>query len=236
MKYPCFRISQGLTALANYGESNSSSVVRVDPEMRLVKGESTQTEVEVALSLLSDRVTVEEAERLSSTQTHDQVEGVLSLTLYEALRAVSPQALGDPDFWRFVAVETLRAFVYWRDGENCSHASFGLKSQRRIPDCVPLRMFNRAHLALKIAGDGGMTDVQVATTGGADFWQSHVLRVQNRFDPRIVGFLTEATADKSIPNVGVLREVAKEIRQIRSNVVLELIDEDRLAQILKESL
>lgn len=234
MKYPCFRVSQGLTALANYSDSKNS--VRVDPEMRVVRDEATHTEAEVALSLLADRVAVDEAERLSSNRTHDQVEGVLSLALYESLRDVSPQALGDPGFWRFVAVETLRGFVYWRDGENCSLASFGLKSERRIPDCVPLRMFNRAHLALQIAGDDGMTDVQVATTGGADFWQSHVLRVQNRFDPRIVGFLAGAMADKSIPNVGVLREVAKEVRQIRSNVVLELLEEDRLAQILKESI
>jgi hypothetical protein len=204
--------------------------------MRLVKGETTRTEVEVALSLLADRVTVGKAEELSSTRSHDQVEGVLSLALYESLRDVPPQALGDPGFWRFVAVETLRDFVYWRDGQNCSLASFGLKSERRIPDCVPLRMFNRAHLALEIAGDDGMTDVQVATTGGADFWQSHVLRVQNRFDPRIVGLLAGAMADKSIPNVAVLREVAKEIRQIRSNVVLELIEADRLAQVLKESM
>ncbi len=234
MKYPCFRISQGLTALANYSESKSS--VRVDPEMRVVKGASAHTEVEVALSLLADRVTVARAQKLSSNRSHDKVEGVLSLALYESLRDVPPQALGDPGFWRFVAVETVREFVYWRDGEDCSLASFGLKSERRIPDCVPLRMFNRAHLALKIAGDDGMTDVQIATTGGADFWQSHVLRVQNRFDPRIVGLLALAMADKSIPNVGVLREVAKEIRQIRSNVVLELIEADRLAQILKESL
>jgi hypothetical protein len=234
MKYPCFRISQGLTALANYSESNNS--IRVDPEMRVVQGESAHTEVEVALSLLADQVTVDEAERLSSAQTHDQVEGVLSLALYQSLRDISPQALGDPGFWRFVAVDTLRGFVYWRDGENCSHASFGLKSERRIPDCVPLRMFNRAHLALRIAGNLGTTDVQVATTGGADFWQSHVLRVQNRFDPRIVGFLAGAMADGSIPNVGVLREVAKEVRQIRSNVVLELIEEDRLARVLKESM
>ena len=165
--------------------------------MRIVRDDSIGVDVEAACSSLVDRVSVAEAKRLAEKRSPDQVEGELSLALYETLRPLPPQALADPDFWRFVAVEMIRDFVYWRDGENCSHASFGLRSERRIPDCVPLRMFNRAHLVAKISGDGGMTGVDIATSGGADFWQSHVLRVQNRFDPRVVRLLVEAMADKS---------------------------------------
>ena len=161
------------------------------------------------------------------------MEGELSLVLFDVLQVIPAQALGDPDFWRFLAVEKIRDFIYWRDGENCSHASFGLKSERRIPDCVPLRMFNRAHIARKIVASGGMTDLEVATSGGADFWQSHILRVQNRFDPRLVRLLVNSMAEKTIPNVGVLRVVAKEIRQVRSNVVLEVITKARLTHVLE---
>jgi hypothetical protein len=236
VKYPCFRISQGLTALANYGESNRSTVVRIDPEMRDVRGDPNKVDFEDVLSSLSKAVSAEEATRLGADLTSDQVEGKLSIPLYEVLRCVPAQALGDPDFWRFIAVEKIRDFVYWRDGENCSHASFGLKSERRIPDCVPLRMFNRAHLASRISGSCSMTEDEIVTSGGADFWQSHVLRVQNRFDPRVVRLLVEAMTDKSIPSVTVLRGVAKEIRQIRSNIVLDLVAEGRLAQALDSTL
>ena len=200
--------------------------------MRAVRGDPGEVDIDYAFSELSEQVSRDAAQRLSQGESPDHVEGQLSLALYEALRSVPAQALGDPDFWRYIAVEQVREFVYWRDGESCSHASFGLKSQRRIPDCVPLRMFNRAHLAQKISNIGPISDVDVVTGGGADFWQSHVLRVQNRFDPRLVRLLVEAMGDNSIPNVGVLREVAKEIRQIRSNVVLDLVAEGRLAQAL----
>ena len=52
MKYPCFRISQGLTALANHGESQSRNVVRIDPEMRTTTDDSSSDGFEGALSEL----------------------------------------------------------------------------------------------------------------------------------------------------------------------------------------
>lgn len=236
MKYPCFRVSQGRTALANYRESEISRA-RVEPEMRVIRNRQADPGVEQAIEALQDVLSVDAADRVakrySGSQRRDKVEGELSLNLFEITSDLPAQILGDPDFWRYIAVETIRDFVMWRDGRDCSAASFGLNSQRRIPDCVPLRMFNRALLAHE-AGGGSQALAQHVTAGGADFWQSHVLRVHTRFDPRVVEFLADSVVDRSIANVDVLREVAKEIKQLRSNVVLELVQEQSLKRLLSD--
>jgi hypothetical protein len=234
MMYPCFRLSQGRTALANHKDSVDSLFAEVAPEWRTAEGDLDQDDVQDILRELSKEVSVSAADRLrASKKSQDQVEGLLSLNLYDAVAELPAKAVTDPDFWRFVSVEVLRDFVYWRDGAECSQASFGLAAARRIPDCVPLRMFNRAHLARAVSEAGAYSDAEVCTAGGADFWQSHVLRVQNRFDPRLVGELVVATSTGDIENVQVLREVAKDVRRLRANFVLELQPDRALATAIR---
>lgn len=226
MKYPCFRLSQGRTALANHKDQAGSTLSAVSPEQRNAEGDLDNDEVEDLLRDLTRRINANQANRVKSKGvSQDQVEGILALDLYRTLAPLPAQCLADPDFWRFVSVELVRDFVFWRDGEDCSYASFGLSSARRIPDCVPLRMFNRAHIANSVASESEMMASDVVTAGGADFWQSHVLRVQNRFDPRLVAQLVIGLESGDISNVQELREIAKDIRRLRANVVLELQDD-----------
>lgn len=233
MKYPCYRLSQGRAALSQHKSARSSGTAAT-PEWRACSGDLAEDEVEDLLRLTARKVNSRTAKSLQDEgMSPDQVEGLLALDLYEMVADLAPQALADPDFWRYVAVETVREFVYWRDGSNCSQASFGLSSARRIPDCVPLRMFNRALLATRIEEDGGPAAHVTCTAGGTDMWQSHVFRVQNRFDPRIVHELVLADQSGAIPNVTIMREVAKDIRQARANLVLELQQTPQLRHTLK---
>lgn len=223
MKYPCFRISGGRTALANRKDESGSPFALVPAEYRSVDSDLDDDEAQDALKEMGRIISPGKANSLKSEGlSRDQVEGLLALELHRHLVDFPPEALGDPDFWRYVSVDTVRDFVFWRDGVDCSYASFGLSSARRIPDCVPLRMFNRAHIAKAIGNRIQMKDTEVVIVGGADFWQSHVLRVQNRFDPQVVAELVHAQATGTIPNVQVLREAAKDIRRRRANLVLEL--------------
>jgi len=227
VKYPCFRLSQGRTALANHKDDGDNPFAAVAPEYRSASGELDADDIDEILGDIRRSAGLEQADELrSSGMTPDQVEGKVGFDLYSSFLEFPPEALGDPDFWRYIAVEVLRDFVFWRDGDDCSLASFGLASSRRIPDCVPLRMFNRAHIASST--EALEEQARIGMAGGADFWQSHVLRVQNRYDPRITQDLAAAMNSGAIPNVQVLRQVAKDIRRLRANLILELQDDQTL--------
>lgn len=237
MKYPCFRLSQGRTALANYKDDRNPTLGSVQPELRNAEGDLDSDEVEDLLREVKRKINASQAQQLKTKGvSSDQVEGMLALELYSSLVSFPPTCLTDPDFWRYVSVEVVRDFVFWRDGLDCSYASFGLSSSRRIPDCVPLRMFNRAHIAHLIHPQDPGGRIQVVKAGGADFWQSHVLRVQNRFDPRIVSALVVALETSALANVQELRDVAKGIRRLRANVILELQTDGELARSIKSAI
>ena len=232
MKYPALRLSPGRIILSNLRGNEQMGKPQVVPEFREVQTSNT-VEVGTILDELKRVISVDEAGRLlSKGMSRDSVEGALALQLHLSVQSLPARALADPDFWRFIAIEVLRGFVLWRDGADCSLASFGLTSVRRIPDCVPLRMFNRAHIARAIEANGGPNADAVVVAGGADFWQSHILRVQNRYDWRIVEGLIASMEIGSIPNVGVLREVAKDIKQLRSNRMLELLPANKIIDVL----
>jgi hypothetical protein len=238
MKYPVYRLSQGRTALANHKDQRQTRLNSIAPELRAADGDFDADDLEDLFAHLRKACTPQVAEKLRAKGLQaDAIEGQLSITMYRYLLGLPAKVLGDPDFWRYLAVEVTREFVFWRDGEDCSQASFGLGSARRIPDCVPLRMFNRAHLAHAIeALTGDMTSEEIVISGGADFWQSHIFRVQNRYDPRIVRLLLNGVRSGAISNVGALRQVAKDIRQARANIVLELQDGAEVAQTVREIL
>lgn len=236
MKYPCFRLSQGRTALANHKDDRNPTLGSVAPELRNADGDLDADEVEDLLREVKKKVSSSQAQKLKTRGVSpDQVEGMLALELHSSLMSLPATCLTDPDFWRYISVEVVRDFVFWRDGVDCSYASFGLSSSRRIPDCVPLRMFNRAHLARLIDPQDLDRQIQIVKAGGADFWQSHVLRVQNRFDPRIVLSLVVALETSALENVQDLRDVAKDIRRLRANVILELQTEKELERSIKSA-
>jgi len=233
VKYPCFRLSQGRTALANHKDSAGTSFNSISPELRTAEGSLDTADLDRILRDVAQEASLARCEALkASGLTRDQVEGTVGSKLYPHLLSLPPQALSDPDFWRYVAVEILREFVFWRDGVNCSLASFGLASARRIPDCVPLRMFNRAHIAHRATDGDPLRAGLLASSAGADFWQSHILRVQSRYDPRVARELAEKMDDGSLPDVQALRQIAKEIRRLRANLVLELQPGDILRDTL----
>ena len=216
MKYPCYQVSQGRQVIANSKSQEKFLKVVPQPEQKKVLIESPDFDIEEVLRILSKRLSVIEAEKLyAQGLTKDQVEGQFAIVLHSEFSDFPPQALADPNFWRYVAIEFFRDLIYWRDGENCTQNSFGLESTRRIPDCVPLRMFNRVQIAKNVIKAGSsLTLEEICLAAGTDFWQSHVFRVHNRFDPKVVKALVEASRNNKNE---VLREVAKTVRQIRAN-------------------
>lgn len=235
MKYPCYQISQGRQVLANYKSQEKFLKVVPQPEQKKILIESSDVDIEEILRILSKRLSVVEAEKLNERGlSKDQVEGQFAIALHLELSDFPAQALTDPDFWRYVAIEFFRDFIYWRDGENCTQSSFGLESVRRIPDCVPLRMFNRVQIAKNVIASGSsLTLEEICLAAGTDFWQSHVFRVHNRFDPKVVNALVEAS--KSNKNE-ILREVAKTVRQIRANYNFQFRQNEQVDVMIKKGI
>ena len=232
MKYPCYQLAQGRQVIANYKAQGKFLKSIPQPENRTVLAESLEFDIEEILRLLSKQLSVVEAEKLRSTGlSDDQVEGFFAMTLHSELSELPAQTIADPDFWRFISVEFFRDFIYWRDGENCSQASFGLDVKRRIPNCVPLRMYNRAHIAHRIIEKGGsLTLEKICLASGADFWQSHVFRAYHRFDIKIVEALVLASLENKND---VLREVAKTVKQFRANYNFQFRDDVRIGEMIQ---
>jgi hypothetical protein len=204
------------------------------PEWRTCEVESDDVDFEELLRELRMEASVKNAQKLSDQKlSPDEVEGILAIKLHTILSELPAIVLTDPDFWRYVAVNELSEFVFWRDGSNCSQASFGLESARRIPDCVPLRMFNRIHI-IKTSSIGVSDEKlqRLAISGGADFWQSHVFRVYNRFDARLVLQLLEIKDEYQFSAAGGMRIVPKEIRKVRANLLIESLQDSASKQML----
>lgn len=167
----------------------------------------------------------------------DAFEGELSIGLHKSLKDLPTEVLTDRDFWRYLST-SLYEFVQWRDGDNCSLASFGAHANAPGWDCVPLRMFNRAHIA-----EAGGTVLKAADpyegakVDGADLWRSHILRVLNGYAPVLVNELLKDKAAGKVqtPNVShtdFVRQYAKDLRRIRANVLFEVLDQEASRALL----
>jgi hypothetical protein len=222
--YPYLSVSAGRARLATLRSTqNRWNLPGIEISYRETQEPAKSQEFpSILLQEIGRTVSAKAAEKyFNEGYTKDQVEAIFAGQLYARMAELPAQALTDPDFWRFIATEIMADFIHWRDGQNCNWASFGLNGVRRIPDCVPLRMFNRAHVVHQIEKPS-IPPLEAMKLGGTDYWQSHVLRVQNRFDPEIIGILNAGWFDDSISDVQAIRQIAKRIRQQRANVVLEL--------------
>lgn len=180
----------------------------------------------------SSRVRGDHPGKGKKDDSKDGSEGRLSIPLYESLRSLGPEVLTDPGFWRYLAVWEMFDFVQWRDGANCKLASFGAQSHNPTWDCVPKRMFVRARIAEEAKGDEA---ANLAAVPGTDLWRSHVLRVKTGNSPKLAAALVEAYDRKEI-RTSTVRDVAKRIKRLRSNLVFELLDEGQIDDILKKQI
>lgn len=166
--------------------------------------------------------------RFTSGIARDRFEGSLAVQLHERLREFPARVLTDDDFWRYLAVRGLYEFVSWRDGQSSGSpalASFGASSPRVNYDCVPFRMFVRADIASLIVKSGAqdLDVMDISSVAGTDLWRSHILRSQSSFSPDYVRLLLEHHERGVLP-AAVVRDLAKRVKRVRSNVLIEALD------------
>lgn len=166
--------------------------------------------------------------RFTSGLARDRFEGSLAVQLHEQLCEFPARVLTDDDFWRYLAVKGLYEFVSWRDGQSSGSpalASFGANGPRVTYDCVPFRMFVRADIASTVAGCGpqDLDAMDISSVAGTDLWRSHILRSKSSFSPDYVRLLLEHHERGVLP-AAVVRELAKRVRRVRSNVLIETLE------------
>jgi hypothetical protein len=167
----------------------------------------------------------------------DKYEGAASSIVHENLKDLPIEILADEDFWRYVAIVSMFEIVAWRH-ESLGNNNFGLTAGRGFLRCMPYRMFIRADLAYRYS-EGDNYDLTSAHGSLVDQWASHVLAQQYGGVPKLVKVMLKEFETIRKRNVkkttDIDREIAKELRQLRSIQVFEYFeDEKELSGIVSE--
>lgn len=187
--------------------------------------------VEEALQEVLDQWHDADPFKAKSDSARDGVEGELSVVLYKLLRDLPGTILSDRDFWRYCAAR-LYDIVQWRYGENGSLANFGAATNAISHECLPHKMFERAHIAFLGGHAVGDADpFALARFGASDVWRSHLLRTLNGNAPVVAHeILTDVKAGKL--KTDLVREVVKNLRRVRANVLFEVLDQPQARELL----
>ena len=164
----------------------------------------------------------------------DEYEGQTAPLVHLALRDVPLPILDDPGFWRYVSLVHLWPLIRWREPgpfEKNDVAAYSVYIDgRKNTECVPLRMFLRAQIALE--GDDDYT-LSSAVPEATDFWRSHIIRVRTGYSPTLAKAFVTLQRDHRM-TTDPLRAYAKKVNRVSSNVVLHLYGETEASGLLDE--
>ncbi len=160
----------------------------------------------------------------------DRLEGRAAPILFEALECVDPAVLDDPGFWRYLSLAQFWPLIEWRE-EGAFEKGNYLKyvDGKRSTECVLTRMYLRVQ-ALDGTEYGHLAWVLPHAT---DFWRSHIIRVRTGTAPPVTRALVRRYRDDRIPTPD-LRELAKRLNRIWTNVVLSVYDDEDAKSLVRE--
>lgn len=158
----------------------------------------------------------------------DRIEGLVAGALHSALKDLPIEVLDDPGFWRFIGMEHLWAFVQYREDLSVENV-LKYVDGRNPTECVVTRMFLRAASVVE-EGDYSLAHALPKAT---DFWRSHVLRVRTSGAPPVARAFAKRQRDKRAKTTA-LRDNARRLNRMWTNVVLDFYDEEEAAELLDE--
>ena len=164
----------------------------------------------------------------------DEYEGQTAPLVHLALRDVPLTILDDPGFWRYVSLVHLWPLIRWREPkpfEKNDVAAYSVYiNGRKNAECVPLRMFLRAQIALEGDDDYSLSS---AVPEATDFWRSHIIRVRTGSSPTLAKAFVTLQRDHRM-TTNPLRAYAKKVNRVSSNVLLHLYDEAEATELLTD--
>lgn len=218
----------------NGRHNGSASVNDLKVRYRGTESDDFVDDIEEALEVVLTTWRSADSSKYKSDQARDELEGDLAAELHGGLAHLPASVLTDRDFWRFCSCY-LYDFVAWRQPSKSVTAFlryFGAASNGLGRECVPHRMFDRAHIS-KVGGAAAdaADPYALARFGASDVWKSHILRVANGNAPLVVHeILTDVQSGKL--KTDVVRPFVKNLRRVRANVLFEVLDQHQARDLV----
>lgn len=188
-----------------------------------------ETEVDLApFEQLTKRVSKGASEW--TDRDRDRYEGKVSVDLYQTLHGLPAEVLDDRGFWRFLALKYFWDFIAWREEAPFSSGNHLKYVNAAAPtESVLTRMYMRA----QSLGGGDHGDLASAIPRSTDFWRSHVLRVRTGTSPALTRAFATYQRERRASSP-VLRETARNLNRLWTNVVLHVYDDDEADSIVSD--
>jgi hypothetical protein len=148
-------------------------------------------------------------------------------------------AIGDPDFWRWVALGPLLEATIDRSSNSKGMGGVGNYGFGSWVECFPYRAWLRAEIGCDLTADR-KTRYQLAMRGDQDFWRSHLIRIRYAFHKEMAHALIEfqnpthdgqpllKTADKT----DGIRMLAKRLARTHANMAYPLLDREQCSCVI----
>lgn len=156
------------------------------------------------------------------TIIHQSIEGDISI-------------FGDLDFWVYLAVIEFPDLISWRysvgEDQNISLANYGIGN--RVENLI-YRLWIRADIAY----DTDLKDhYGLARKGDIDVWRSHILRQRygncRNIACALIKYQYPEDAKGSRLSVKVLRELAKRLKRLYTNLEFSFLNEDQAMELIE---
>jgi hypothetical protein len=153
------------------------------------------------------------------------------------LVSVPPEIQADPDFWTWLAVVHFADLIEWRYGAKPGAAdlkNFGIGTRG---ENFLFRLWLRGDVGL----DASAKDkYHLVRRGQVDFWRSHVFRQRyanaRTFARTLIRFQYPDNCDKPRLKISAIRELVKRLRRVKTNLVIEMLDEEKSLDLIQEEL
>jgi hypothetical protein len=149
-----------------------------------------------------------------------------------------PEVQADPDFWTWLAVVHFADLIEWRYGSGEAPAdlpNYGIGSRS---ENLLYRLWLRGDLGLD---ETSSDKYHLSRRGDVDFWRSHVFRQSYAnakiFARALVKFqFPDEHPDEPRLKISEIRELVKRLRRARTNLLVEMLDEDSALTLIRDEL
>lgn len=161
----------------------------------------------------------------------DEFEAEVAPGFHSSLQSLNRAALGDPDFWRWMAVARLWEDTLWRykwkAGDTIRPWWFGIGDG--YWRSLPVSLFLRVEIATAAAASTGAVSGDLLTgTDSVGLWQDQLYAVETGSSPSVVAALIRArqTGRLSGKNKSAaIKAIGRAINNLRSSVLTETLDQ-----------
>ena len=140
-------------------------------------------------------------------------------------------AFSDADFWIWLAVARLPDIVEWRHGGADRYAEIANYGIGNRTENLIFRMWLRAEI---VFDEEAEDPYHLSRVGDQDLWRSHIIRQGYANVRTVAKALIEFQFEGDTPRLSNngIRELAKRLRRLRSNIMFEFMTPNQMTEII----